>query len=136
MRCLISNENLDVEALKIHCQYYHSISEDNYFFRELFLPDNNSKKCDERQVQFKNCRKKKNYNFLFYRHQQTGGAINQQLPVNVLKRGPIPIILSISTNTKIFMIFMMKKLLMYVLILLKTYFSLIVKSTRCRRILN
>ena len=26
---------------------------------------------------------------MFHRHQQTGGAINQQLPVNVLKRGPI-----------------------------------------------
>ena len=26
---------------------------------------------------------------MFHRHQQTGGAINQQLPVNVLKRRPI-----------------------------------------------
>ena len=26
---------------------------------------------------------------MFHRHQQTGGAINQQLPINVLKRGPI-----------------------------------------------
>ena len=33
--------------------------------------------------------RKKNHNFLFHRHQQTGGAINQQLPVNVLKSGPI-----------------------------------------------
>ena len=89
MRCLICNGNLDVEVLKTHYQYYHSISKDNYFFRELFLPDNNSKKCDECQIEFKNCRQKKSHNFLFHRHQQTGGAINQQLPVNVLKRGPI-----------------------------------------------
>ena len=33
--------------------------------------------------------RKKNHNFLFHKHEQTGGAINQQLPVNVLKRGPI-----------------------------------------------
>ena len=26
---------------------------------------------------------------MFHRHQQTGGAINQQLPLKVLKRGPI-----------------------------------------------
>ena len=57
--------------------------------RELFLPDSNSKKCDECQIQFKNCRQKKHHNFLFHRYQQTGGPINQQLPVNVLKRGPI-----------------------------------------------
>ena len=31
----------------------------------------------------------KNHNFLFHRNQQTGGATNQQLPVNILKRGPI-----------------------------------------------
>ena len=89
MRCLICNENFNVEVLKNHCQYYHSINENNYFFREFFSPDNNSKGCDECQIQFKNNRQKKNHNFLFHRHQQTGGAINQQLQANILKRGPI-----------------------------------------------
>ena len=88
MRCLISNKNLDVEALKIHYQYCHSVNEANYFFRELFSPDNNSKKCDECQIQLKNNRQKKSHNFLFHRHKQTGYAINQQLQVNILKRGP------------------------------------------------
>ena len=86
---MICNENLDLDALKIHYQYHHSVNENNYFFRELFSPDNNSNRCDECYIQFKNNRQKKNHNFLFHRHQQTGGALNQQLPVNVLKRGPI-----------------------------------------------
>ena len=33
--------------------------------------------------------RKKNHNFLFHIHQQIGGAINQLLLLNVLKRGPI-----------------------------------------------
>ena len=37
-------------------------------------------------MQFKNCRQKRNHNFL-YRYRQTGGEINQQLPVNILRRG-------------------------------------------------
>ena len=89
MKCLISDVNFDVEVLKNYYQYYHSVNENNYFFKELFLPDNNSKRCDECQIQFKNCRQKKNHNFLVHRNQQTGGAINQQLLVNILKRGPI-----------------------------------------------
>ena len=34
-----------------------------YFLRELFSPDNNSKRCDECQIQFKNCRLKKTTQF-------------------------------------------------------------------------
>ena len=40
MRCLTCNNNLNDEVLKLHYQYYHSINENNYFFKELFLPDN------------------------------------------------------------------------------------------------
>ena len=57
------NENFNVEVLKIYYQYYHSINENNYFFREIFPPDNNSKRCDECQIEFKNNRKKKNHFF-------------------------------------------------------------------------
>ena len=89
MRCLIRNENFDVEVLKNHYQYYHLVNANNYFFRELFLPDSTSKRCEEYQIEFNNYRQKKNRNFLFHRNQQTGGAINQQLPVNILKRGLI-----------------------------------------------
>ena len=39
-------------------------------------------------MQFKNCRQKRNQNFL-YHYRQTGGDINQQLPANILRRGTI-----------------------------------------------
>ena len=78
MRCLKCNNNLNDEVLKLHYQYYHSINENNYFFKELFLPDNACKRCDECKIEFKNCRSKKNHNFLFHYH-QTGGNRNQQL---------------------------------------------------------
>ena len=55
------------------------------FFRQIII----KKKCDECQIQFKNCRQKKNHNFLFHKNQETGGSINQQGHVNVLRRGPI-----------------------------------------------
>ena len=86
MRCLICNENFNVEALKINCQCYHPINKINYFLRELFSPDCNSKRCHECQVQFKNNRQKKNHNFLINKYKPTGGAINQELPVNISKR--------------------------------------------------
>ena len=89
MRCLICDKNFDVEVLKIHYQLYNSVNENKYFFRDLFPPDSNSKRCDDCRIQFKNCRQKKNHNFLVHRNQQTRGAINQQLPVNILKRGPV-----------------------------------------------
>ena len=47
------------ETLKMHYIWHHSINENNYFSRELFSPDNNSKRCDECKVKFKNCRLKK-----------------------------------------------------------------------------
>ena len=34
------------ETLKMHYIWHHSINE-NYFFKELFSPDNNSKVCDD-----------------------------------------------------------------------------------------
>ena len=90
IHCLICDKNFDAEVLKIHCQFYHLVNENDYFFcEELFSLENNSKICDECQIQFKNCRRKKNHNFLFHKNQQTEGTTNQQLPVNILKRDPI-----------------------------------------------
>ena len=39
-------------------------------------------------MKIKNCRQKRSHNFL-YHYRQTGGEINQQQPVNILRRGPI-----------------------------------------------
>ena len=82
MRCLICNENFNVEVLQLHYQHYHSVNESNYFFKKLFLPDNNRKNCDECYIRFKSCRQRKNYNFLFQRSEQ----MNQVLPVNIIRR--------------------------------------------------
>ena len=68
--------------------WHHSINENNYFFRELFSPDSVSKQRDECKLEFKNCRLKKNHNFLLY-YNQVGGRRTQQLPISVLRRGPI-----------------------------------------------
>ena len=40
-------------------------------------------------MEFKNCRLKKNHMFLFYYSQAGGSRLNQQLPINVLRRGSI-----------------------------------------------
>ena len=76
------------ETLKMPYIWHHSINENNYFFRELFSPDNNSKRCDEFKKEF-NCRLKKNHNFLLHYNQAGGCRMNYQLPVNVLRLGPI-----------------------------------------------
>ena len=44
---------------KTHYIWQHSTNETNYFFKELFSPDNNSKRCDECEMEFKDCRLKK-----------------------------------------------------------------------------
>ena len=89
MRCLICNENFDVEILKNHNQYHHSVNKNNYFFKELFLPDDIRQNCDMCYIHFKNCRQRINHNFLFYRNQQIGVRLNQSHPRNVLRGGPI-----------------------------------------------
>ena len=45
MRCLIRGSNFNAEVLKTHYQYHHSVDKNNYFFKELFSPDNDSKRC-------------------------------------------------------------------------------------------
>ena len=40
-------------------------------------------------MRFKNCRLKKNHNFLLHYNQVGGSRMNRQLPFNVLRRGPI-----------------------------------------------
>ena len=112
MKCLICDATFsDNGVLKSHYVWHHSMNENNYFFRELFSPDNLSKRCDECKLEFENCGLKKNHNFLLH-YNQVGGRSNQQLPINVLRRGPIFFALLILISIKIFMTFMMRKLLM------------------------
>ena len=61
------------ETLRTHCIWQHSVNENEYFFKDLFLPDNNLKNCDRCMMEFKNCRVKKNHMFLFH-YNQAGGA--------------------------------------------------------------
>ena len=59
MKCLICNATFSDDVLRLRYQVYHSINENIYLFRELFSPDNLSKRCDECKLEFKNCRLKK-----------------------------------------------------------------------------
>ena len=51
------------ETLKTHYIWQHSVNENNYFFKELFSP-NNSKRCDTCEMKFKNSRLEKKTKFL------------------------------------------------------------------------
>ena len=89
MRCLTCNENFNVEILENHYQYYNLVNENNYFFKELFLPDDNRKNYNECHICFQNCQQIKNQNVLSHRNQQVGGVLNQPHPINFHRRGPI-----------------------------------------------
>ena len=114
-------------SFKKPLQYYHLVNANNYFFKKLFLPDSTLKRCEEYQIESNNYRQKKNHNFLFHKNQQTGGAINQQLPVNILKRGLITYYpINFHQHKNFFMTSLMKKLLIDFLILSKSYLYLLV----------
>ena len=78
-----------MKRFKAHYIWQHSINENNYFFKELFSPNNNSKKCDTCEVKFKNCRLEKKQNFLLHYNQVGGSRMNRQLPINILRGDPI-----------------------------------------------
>ena len=61
-----------LEILRKHYISHHSISENNYYFKQLFLPSNYSKKCDICNIEFKNCAVKKNNEFIYHYHQVGG----------------------------------------------------------------
>ena len=90
MKCLLCNLNFTTdETLRTHYIWHHSINANNEFFEDLFLPVNNLKRCEKCMMEFKNCRSKKTHMFLFHYNQSGGSTTNQQLTINVLKRGPI-----------------------------------------------
>ena len=76
------------KVLRNNYIYYHFINEYNYLLKELFSPDNASKRYDDGRLEFKNCRLKKNHNFLFH-YNQTRGDRYQQIPIIILRHGAI-----------------------------------------------
>ena len=65
------------------------LNEDTAFFKDLFTPDTNFKGCDICMMDSNYPRARKNHMFLLHYNQTGGNRRNQQLPINVLKRGPI-----------------------------------------------
>ena len=90
MKCLLCNANfLSEDELKNHYIWYHLINENDVYLSDLFKPDNIYKGCDICQIELENSRNKKKHMFLFWYGQMGGNRENGQLPMNILKRGPI-----------------------------------------------
>ena len=98
MYCLLCNFNSfkdddvietqeTLERLKSHYISHHLINENNFHFKELFLPDSVSKRCEKCRMEFRNCKDEKNHNFSMHYHQVGGSGANDQLLMNVLERG-------------------------------------------------
>ena len=86
-KCLLCDlENDNDEELKYHFIYFYLTNKDNYFFKELFTKDfenKYSRRCEECNIVFSTCRKKKNHCFLLH-YKQSGGSGSR--PLNILKR--------------------------------------------------
>ena len=67
----------------------HLINENDVSLNDLFNPDTVYKGCDICQLEFEKSRSKKTHMFLFHYGQMGGIRGNGQLPINILKRGPI-----------------------------------------------
>ena len=90
MKCLLCNINFLSEVeLKNHYIWQHQINENDVYLNDLFKPDSIYRSCDICQTEFANSRAKKNHMFLFHYGQMGGNRGNGQLPVNILRRGPI-----------------------------------------------
>ena len=80
---------LSDETLKKHYIWQHLVNEDDCCFKDLFTPDTNIKSCDICTLDFKNSRTRKNHVFLLHYNQMGGNRRNEQLPINILQRGPL-----------------------------------------------
>ena len=90
MKYLLCNLNfLSDETLKNHCIWKHLVNEDDCCFKDLFTLVTNTKSCDICGIHFKSARTRKNCMFLLHYNQMGGNRRNQQLPINILKRGSI-----------------------------------------------
>ena len=67
MKCLLCDlQNYNDKELKNHYIYFHLINKDNYFFKELFSIDTESrylKRCEKCKYYFGTCRIKKSQFF-------------------------------------------------------------------------
>ena len=89
MKCLLCNANFLIKVeLKNHYIWFHYVNENVTHFNNLFKPDSPNKSCNICEMYFENSRSKKNYMFLFH-HGQTRGSRGRNLPINVLRIGPI-----------------------------------------------
>ena len=90
MKCLLCNLSFSIEdTLRNHYILQHLVNKNDVYFKDLFAPDTNYRGCDICMIDFNNSRSRKNHMFLFHYNQMGGNRGNQQLPVNILKRGPI-----------------------------------------------
>ena len=95
MKCLLCSLHfIEEKIMKKHYIDYHSINDEEIYFKDLFLPDTLDKTCRICNVIFKSPRSKKKHMFLFHygKHKQIGGNHSQRtstLPINVLNRGQI-----------------------------------------------
>ena len=80
MHCLLCTINVLCEDV---------LNNHNVYFNDLFKPDTNYRKCDICQNDFGSLRIRKNHMFLFYYGQTGSKRGKSQLPINILKRGPI-----------------------------------------------
>ena len=90
MKCLLCNVNFSSEdELRNHYIWKHLINGNDVYLNDLFKPDGIYTRCDICQIEFENSRSKKNHMLLFHYGQIGGNRGNDQLPVNILIRGPI-----------------------------------------------
>ena len=89
MKCLLcSLQFIRESVLKNHYANYHSIDEDDIFFKDLFLPDTVDKTCRICRKTFKNRRSKKKHMFFFIMKSGRRPELST-FSLNVLKRGSI-----------------------------------------------
>ena len=87
MRCLLCSSNfMTDESLRTHYITQDSVNENDYFFKDLFLPDSILKSCHICMMEFKNCRVKKTHIFF---NQSGGSRMNHQLSASVVTRGSV-----------------------------------------------
>ena len=90
MKCLLCNVNfLSEDELRSHYIWQHLINGNDVYLTDLFKPDSIYKGCDICQIESEKSRSKKNHMLLFHNGQMGGKRGNGQLPVNILRRGPI-----------------------------------------------
>ena len=88
--CLLCDlKGTTVKIMKKPYVDYHEVNEKDPHFIDLFEPDTVKRTCGICRAKFDNCRLKKKHMLLYRYGQQVGGSKAKDLPLNILKRGPI-----------------------------------------------